>query len=107
MKFKNMNGEAILVPVAEGEAIVAGAIYEVTAGKAKKAGSSVTGELFGVCKGGNKVVEGMIMLDINPTSIFREAYTSEPTIGTIVDGCKLVIAVDTDEKEYDFVLRKA
>ena len=40
MKFKNMNGEAILVPVAEGEAIVAGAIYEVTAGKAKKAGFS-------------------------------------------------------------------
>lgn len=107
MKYKNMNGEAIMVPLANGEEVVAGAIYEVTGGKAKKAESSVTGDLFGVCKGGDKVVRGMIMLDINPTSIFREAYTELPTIGTIVNGCKLVIGVDTEEKEFEYILRKA
>ena len=107
MKYKNMAGEAIMVPLAEGQAVVVGAVYEVTSGKATKAGSAVSGELFGICKGGDKIEKGMIMLDINPTSIFREAYTELPTIGTIVDGCKLVIAVDTDAKEYEYILRKA
>ena len=107
MKYKNMAGEAIMVPLAEGQAVVVGAVYEVTSGKATKAGSTVSGELFGICKGGDKIEKGMIMLDINPTSIFREAYTELPTIGTIVDGCKLVIAVDTHAKEYEYILRKA
>lgn len=107
MKFKNMNGEAILVPLAEGETIVYGAVYEVVDGKAKKAGSALTGELFGVCKGGDKIEAGKIMLDINPTAIFKETYTELPTIGNIVDGCKLVIAVDEEAKAYEYVLRKA
>lgn len=105
MKYKNMNGESLLFPLAEGQEIVNGAIYEIVSGKAQKA-TTVTGNLFGVCKGGDKIEKGMVMLDINPTSIFREAYTELPTIGTFVGGCKLVIAVDEDAEEYEFILRK-
>ncbi len=107
MKHKNMNGGVILFPLKENEEVVNGAVYEVNDGKASKVTGTPTGALIGVCMGGDKVEKGKIMLDIDPTSIFLEKYTEVPTIGAFVDGCKLVIGVDTDAGTFTYILRKA
>lgn len=112
MKYKNMNGEAIMFPLAEGERVVVGAMYEInTEGKAVICESSVaqhSGYIVGICKGGDKIEKGMIMLDINPTSIFRDKLTfAAPNVGTYVGSHKLVIAVDEEANEYEFILRKS
>ena len=47
------------------------------------------------------------MLDIDPTSVFKEAYTgTAPTIGAYKDKCKLVIDVDTTASTFTYLVRK-
>lgn len=106
MKFKNLSEATLYFPLKEGEAVENGAVYEMVSGKAQKVTGEVTGDLLGVCAGGNNVREGHIMLDIDPTSVFKEAYSSEPTIGAFVDGCKLVVGVDTTAKTFSYLVRK-
>ena len=106
MKFKNTSCGTIMFPLKENEAIENGAIYEIVSGKAQKVTTTPTGEIVGVCQGGDKLEKGKIMLDIDPTSIYREAYTDKPTIGEKLLGCKLVIATDETNKTYDYILRK-
>ena len=107
MKHKNMNGASIMFPLKANEKVEVGAIYELNAGVAQKVEGTPSGALFGVCIGGGHVEAGKIMLDIDPTSIFSEKYDEVPTIGTVVDGCKLVISVDTENATFAYILRKA
>ena len=107
MKFKNLSEATLYFPLKENEEVKNGAVYEIVSGKAQKVTSTVTGDLLGVCVGGNEMRKGYIMLDIDPTSVFKDTYESEvPTIGAFVDNCKLVLAVDTDNKTFDYLLRK-
>lgn len=105
MKFKNLSEATLYFPLKEGETVENGAVYEIVSGKAQKVTGAVTGTLLGVCAGGNNIRGGYIMLDIDPTSVFKEAYTLLPTIGTFVDGCKLVVDVDTDAKTFAYLVR--
>lgn len=106
MKFKNTSDGIIMFPLKEKEEVVNGAVYEIVSGVAQKVTATPTGEIIGVCQGGDKVEKGRIMLDIDPTSIYRETYTDKPTIGEKLLGCKLVIATDETNKTYDYILRK-
>ncbi len=107
MKFKNLSEATLYFPLKEGEAVENGAVYEIVSGVAQKVTGTVTGNILGVCAGGNHIREGHIMLDIDPTSVFKETYSSSaPIIGTFVDGCKLVIGVDTNAKAFSYLVRK-
>lgn len=106
MKLKNTSCGIIMFPLKENEAVEAGAVYEVVSGVAQKVTATPTGALIGVCQGGDKLETGKIMLDIDPTSIFRETYEEKPTVGAFILGCKLVIAVDEENKTFDYILRK-
>lgn len=107
MKYKNLSEATLYFPLKENEEVKNGAVYEIVSGKAQLVtGGSVTGDIVGVCAGGNNVREGYIMLDIDPTSVFKETYSSKPTIGETVDGCKLVVSVDEDTKTFDYLVRK-
>lgn len=106
MKFKNLHGGTIMFPINSGTEVIPGAIYEITAGVATKVTGAITSDLFGVCQGGDKVEKGMIMLDIDPTSLFKEKYSSKPTIGEFVDSCKLVVEVDEEAEEFTYLVRK-
>ncbi len=106
MKFKNLSEATLYFPLKEAEEVVNGAVYEIVSGKAQKVTGAVTGNLLGVCAGGDKMRGGYIMLDIDPTSVFKEEYTSKPTIGTFVDSCKLVVDVDEEAKTFAFLVRK-
>lgn len=106
MKFKNLHGGSIMFPIAEGTEVVPGAVYQITGGKAVKVEGAISADLFGVCQGGDKIEVGKIMLDIDPTSLFAEKYDSKPTVGTFVDGHKLVVAVDEAIKEFSYLVRK-
>lgn len=106
MKFKNLSEATLYFPLKEAEEVENGAVYEIVSGKAQKVTGSVTGNLLGVCAGGDKMRGGYIMLDIDPTSVFKEKYSSKPTIGTFVDSCKLVVDVDEETKTFAFLVRK-
>ena len=107
MKSRNLSKGTFYFPLKTNEAVTNGAVYEIVSGKAQKIGSSITGNILGVCAGGDNVRKGFIMLDIDPTAVFKEAYSSTaPTIGAYVDKCKLVIGVDTDNTEFEYLLRK-
>lgn len=107
MKRFNLSKGTLYFPLKSGETVTNGAVYEIVSGKAQKVVSTATGDLFGVCEGGNAVRTGYVMLDIDPTSVFTESYASTaPTLGTFVAGCKLVTNVDTDAKTFDYILRK-
>ncbi len=90
------------------EAVENGAIYEVKDGKAVKVASGVapTSDLIGVAVGGNNVEKGKVLLTVNPLMIFKEDYTVKPTLGSYVDGCKLVVEIDEDKQTFKFLLRK-
>lgn len=107
MKFKNLSEGTLYFPLKTNEAVTNGAVYEIVSGKAQKIGSSgITGNLVGVCLGGDKVRTGYVMLDVDPTSIFKEKYSgTAPTIGDYVSNCKLVLDVDTDAKTFTYLLR--
>lgn len=108
MKFKNLSEATMYFPLKADEVVTNGAVYEIVSGVAQKVGSTVTGDLLGVCIGGNNARVGYVMLDIDPTSVFKEAYTSTaPTIGAYVDNCKLVIGVDTTTSTFTYLVRKA
>lgn len=107
MKFKNLSEATLYFPLKDGEEVENGAVYEIVGGVAQKVESAVTGNIIGVCAGGNNIRKGYIMLDIDPTAVFREEYTSKPTIGEYVDGCKLVVDVDTETETFMYLLRKA
>lgn len=107
MKFKNLSEATLYFPLKEEEVVENGAVYEIVSGKAQKVTGAITGKIFGVCAGGNNMRPGYIMLDIDPTSVFREEYSSKPTIGTYVDNCKLVIDVDEESKTFMYLLREA
>ena len=107
MKFKNLSEGTLYFPLKASEAVTNGAVYEIVSGKAQKVGSTVTGDLLGVCVGGNNVRAGYIMLDIDPTSVFKESYSgTAPTIGAYKDKCKLIIDVDTDAHTFAYLVRK-
>lgn len=107
MKFKNLSEATLYFPLKANETVTNGAVYEIVSGKAQKVTSAVTGELLGVCAGGNNARPGYIMLDIDPTSVFKEEYSSTaPTIGAFVDKCKLVLGVDTVAKTFTYLVRK-
>lgn len=107
MKHKNMNGATIMFPLKDKEKVVIGAIYEIASGVAQKVTGAPTSAIFGVCIGGNEVEVGKVMLDIDPTSIFLEGYSTKPTLGEVVDGCKAVIGIDEEAKTFTYILRKA
>lgn len=106
MKEFNLSKGTIYVPLKANEEVKNGAVYEVLEGKAQKVTSSgATGNLLGVCEGGDNIRNGYVMLDIDPTAVFTEAFSGvAPAIGTYVDGCKLVIAVDAET--YSYLIRK-
>ena len=108
MKRFNLSKGTLYFPLKSGETVTNGAVYEIVNGKAQKvANTGATGDLFGVCEGGDAVRTGYVMLDIDPTSVFTESYVGDaPTLGTFVAGCKLVTNVDTDAKTFDYILRK-
>lgn len=106
MKLKNTSEGIIMFPLKENEKVENGAIYEIVSGVAQKVVTAPEGDIIGVCQGGDKVEKGKIMLDIDPTSIYRETYEDKPTIGGKVLGCKLVIAVNEENKTFDYMLRK-
>lgn len=107
MKFKNLSEGILYFPLKNGEEVENGAVYEIVSGKAQKVTASVTGNLIGICQGGDTMRAGYIMLDIDPTSVFKETYSSAtPTIGEYVSECKLVLDVDEKAKTFTYLLRK-
>ena len=106
MKAFNLSKGTLYFPLKAGEEVVNGGIYEIVDGKAQAVSNTITGTILGVCAGGDNVRPGQVMLDIDPTSAFVEAYTTTaPAIGAYVDGCKLVIGVNTDAKTFTYLLR--
>lgn len=106
MKSRNLSKGTIMFPLKANEEVEVGKVYEIVSGKAQKVASAVTGTIIGVAIGGDKIEVGKIMLDIDPTAMFKEAYESAaPTIGSFVDGCKLVVTVDTEAKTFEYLLR--
>lgn len=103
----NTSEATIFFPLKEGEEVVEGAFYEVVDGYAQELdGAEPTGAIVGVCIGGGDQIEkGKIMLDIDPTSIYEEAYDEAdvPTIGEVIDYVKVVISVNTAAKTYRFM----
>ena len=106
MKFKNLSKGTLYFPLKSDEEITNGAVYEIVEGKAQKISGDITGNLVGVCIGGDNMRPGYVMLDIDPTAIFKEAYEEAPTIGAVVDGCKVVLDVDTDAETFTYILKQ-
>lgn len=108
MKKFNLSKGTLYFPLKNNEEVTNGVAYEIVNGKAQKvAGTGATAELIGICEGGDNVRDGFIMLDIDPTSVFTESYSSDaPTVGDYVLDCKLVLAVDTSAKTFDYVIKK-
>ena len=108
MKKFNLSKGTLYFPLKTSEEVVNGAAYEIVNGKAQKvANTGATGELIGICQGGDNVRDGFIMLDIDPTAVFTETYTGDaPTLGGYVLDCKLVVNVDTTAKTFDYVIKK-
>lgn len=107
MKLTNTSTRMILFPLAEGEEVVYGAVYEVGSTGATKVTTSPTSDIIGVAMGGDKIEKGKIMLDIDQTSIFEEAYgETAPEVGSYVLDCKLVLTVDTEKGTYTYILKK-
>lgn len=104
--YKTNTSEAtIFFPLKSGETVEEGAFYEIVEGKAQKVSGEPTGNIVGVCiGGGDKIEKGKIMLDIDPTSIYEEAYDDEaPTIGSVIDYVKVVISVNEAAGTYRFM----
>lgn len=107
MKSRNLSKGTFYFPLKSGETIDDGAVYEIVSGKAQKVTSTITGKLIGVCIGGDNIRKGYVMLNIDPTTVYKEAYSSTaPTIGEYTDKCKLVINVNEADKEFEYLLRK-
>ena len=108
MKRFNLSKGTLYFPLKADEEVVNGAVYEIVNGKAQKVAlTGATGELIGVCEGGDNIRAGFVMLDIDPTAVFTESYSGDaPTLGTYVLGCKLVTNVDTTAKTFDYILKK-
>ena len=106
MKRFNLSKGTLYFPLKANEEVVNGAVYEIVDGKAQKVTDTATGDLVGVCEGGDNVREGFVMLDIDPTAVFTEKYDVAPTLGTTLAGCKLVLNVDTDAETFDYILRR-
>ena len=109
MKKFNLSKGLIYFPLKADETVTNGAAYEIVDGKAQKVpGTGATSNLVGICEGGDKVREGFIMLDIDPTAVFTESYGAgdAPAIGSFVNACKLVIDVDTTAGTFDYLIRK-
>ena len=100
----NADGSARIDGTVNGNVIVKGKLILGVDGKIN-GDVQATGALIGVCQGGDKLETGKVMLDIDPTSIFRETYEDKPTVGAFVLGCKLVVAVDEANGTFDYILR--
>jgi hypothetical protein len=86
---------------ADEAAAYANAFYGITSGKAKKLDGALDAEtLVGFSHGGGNVVEGCILLDINPNVVYmgilEELDTGRPAIGEVVFGYQKVIDTHYD-----------
>lgn len=82
-------------------AAYANAFYGITDGKAKKLSGALDAEtLVGFSHGGGNLVEGCVLLDINPSVVYmgilEEADEGRPAIGEIVFGYQRVIDTHYD-----------
>lgn len=106
MRKRYLSDAVMHFPLKTGETVEVGKVYEIVSGVAQKITSSgITGNIVGVCMGGNNINVGKIMLDVDPTAVFEEGYSTKPTIGTFVDGCKLVVAVNEDNSTFEYILK--
>lgn len=111
-RLKSIDGSGTIMryfDLAEGELAKENDFYEIVSGKAKKIaeGSKPTGTILGFSHGGDKLVKGKILLDINPAIVYRaliENAEALPIVGDVVDGFKKVIDVHEHDLTYEFVV---
>lgn len=109
-RLKSTNGSGTIMryfDLADAQEAKTNVFYEILNGKAKEIADSATptGTIIGFSHGGDKLVEGKILLDVNPAIVYIASEVSElPTVGTVIDGFKKVLAVDAEASTYEFVI---
>lgn len=105
-RLKSIDGSGTIMryyELAEGEEAYTNAFYGITDGKAKKLEGALDGEvLVGFSHGGNALVDGMILLDINPAIVYLCALgegDTPPAIGDLINGYLRVIDTHYDNDE--------
>ena len=110
-RLKSIDGSGTIMryyPLAEGEVAYTNCFFGIDAdGKAHKisgtiysGGDTATYGQVGFSHGGNALVDGCILLDINPgvvyMGIFEEGEADRPVIGSLVNGYQRVIDTHYD-----------
>ena len=109
-RLKSTNGSGTIMryfDLADGQEAKTNVFYEIVDGKAEEIadGSTPTGTIIGFSHGGDKLVEGKILLDVNPAIVYIASDVEElPTVGAVIDGFKKVLAVDAEASTYEFVI---
>lgn len=105
-RLKSIDGSGTIMryyELADGEEAYTNVFYEVASNKCAKISGTPTGELIGFSHGGDRLVNGCMLLDINPSivymGIFEEGEESRPNIGEIVNGYQKVIDTHYDNDE--------
>ena len=109
-RLKSIDGSGTIMryfDLAEGQEAKTNVFYEIVSGKAKEIaeGSTPTGKIIGFSHGGDKLVEGKLLLDVNPAIVYIASDVEDlPTVGTVLNGFKKVLAVDAEASTYEFVI---
>lgn len=109
-RFKSTNGSGTIMryfDLADGQEAKTNVFYEIVEGKAKEIadGSTPTGTIIGFSHGGDKLVEGKLLLDVNPAIVYIASNVAEmPAVGEVIDGFKTVLAVNAEASTYEFVI---
>ena len=111
-RYKSIDGSGTIMryfDLAEGQEAKANVFYEIISGKAKEVaeGATPTGTIIGFSHGGDKLVEGKLLLDVNPAIVYLATVENKealPTVGAVLNGFKKVLAVDEETLTYEFVI---
>ena len=105
-RLKSIDGSGTIMryyELAEGQTAYTNVFYEVASNKCSKVSGTPTGELIGFSHGGDRLVNGCMLLDINPAVVYmgilEEEDTDRPNIGELVNGYQKVIDTHYDGDE--------
>lgn len=105
-RLKSIDGSGTIMryyELPEGEDAYTNCFYGIKSGKAAKLEGDLDGEvLVGFSHGGNALVDGMVLLDINPSVVYLCALGEDdtpPAIGDLINGYLRVIDTHYDSSE--------
>lgn len=105
-RLKSIDGSGTIMryyELAEGQVAYTNCFYDITSNKCSKVSGTPTGELIGFSHGGDRLVSGCMLLDINPAVVYmgilEDGDDDRPNIGEIVNGYQKVIDTHYDGDE--------